>query len=70
MGAPGYAPVCTLQGEIGCSGVDCRDIKGKLGFVSFLAGSDNRIVRGIWDRIRDAEGGVAGGGRLVYALGW
>ena len=30
MGAPGYAPVVTLQGEVGCSSVESRDMKGKV----------------------------------------
>ena len=57
MGAPGYAPVVTLQGEVGCSSVKSRDMKGKLTFARYMTDSESGIMRKLWQRMRRAEGG-------------
>ena len=36
LGAPGYAPVSTLQGEVWASGVVARDINQKLSYQKYL----------------------------------
>ena len=36
LSAPGYAPVSTLHGEVGASGMVARDIKLKLGYQKYL----------------------------------
>ena len=44
-------------------------MKGKLGFAGLLAGSENRIVRGMWDRIREAGGGCSWGREIGRCMG-
>ena len=65
MGAPGYAPVVTLQGEVGCSSVESRDMKEKLTFARYMIDSESGIIMKLWQRMRRAEGGGCSWGREV-----
>ena len=69
LAAPGYAPVVTLQGEIGCSSVEARDMKGKLSFARYMVDSDNGIMRRMWVRIKGADGGCSWGSEVGNYLG-
>lgn len=52
LGAPSYTPVVALQGEVGCSSVEARDIKSKLKFVKFIMESENCILQRMFRRMR------------------
>ena len=43
--AASYTPVVVLQGEIGGSSVEARDMRSKIEFVRYLLGSENRVCR-------------------------
>ena len=51
--APSYTPVAALQGEIGCSSVYARDMKEKLKFVKYVMGCESRVVRVVFQQMRD-----------------
>ena len=55
MRAPTYTPVAGLQGEVGCSSMKARDMKGKMKFGRFLMNTRNGMLRGLVRRAR--EGG-------------
>ena len=44
LGARVYAPVSTLQGEVGASGVIARNIKIKLGHQRYLMNCENELL--------------------------
>ena len=48
LGAPLYSPLVTLQGEIGDSIMDLRDVKIKLSFVKHLINKMDRLVTSIF----------------------
>ena len=48
LGAPQYSPLVTLQGEIGASTMDLRDMKIKLSFVKHLINKMDRLVTSIF----------------------
>ena len=43
--APSYTPVMALQGEIGCSSVEARDMRSKISFVKYLIGCENGVCK-------------------------
>ena len=43
--APDFTPVAALQGEVGCSSVLARDIRGKIKFARYLMNSENSVAR-------------------------
>ena len=47
FGAPSFTPVRALQGEIGASSAESRDMKVKLGFVRHIFNCNNGLARGI-----------------------
>ena len=47
LGAPKYAPICTLKGEIGSSSMISRDITNKLKFMKHLLSSENSLLKEI-----------------------
>lgn len=56
--AASHTPVVALQGEIGCSSVEARDMRSKVGFVRYLIGCENSICRRMMERM---IGGSRGG---------
>ena len=52
LGAPGYASVSTLQGEVGASGMVARDIKLKLGYQKCLIDCDNELLHEIYEDVK------------------
>ena len=53
-----YAPVVTVQGEVGCSSVNARDMKGKLLFARYMRETENGLLSKMWDRIEGTDGKV------------
>lgn len=53
LGAPGYSPVVTLQGEIGASSVKARDMKAKLNFVKYLYHAENKLINAILCKLKE-----------------
>ena len=51
MGAPIYTPEAALQGEIGASSVEGRDIKMKLKFANYLANTANGLVAAVFRKL-------------------
>ena len=47
LGAPRYAPVCTLRGEIGSSDMESRDQITKLKYLKHLLNSENDLLKEI-----------------------
>ena len=47
LGAPRYAPICSLRGEIGSSTMESRDKKNKITFAKHLLQSENKLIRDI-----------------------
>ena len=45
VGAPEYTPVVALQGEIGASTVDGRDMKIKMTFAQYMLRTMNGLLR-------------------------
>jgi len=52
FGVPTYTPVAALQGEIGCSGVEARDMKGKLKLLKYLMGCESGVTRKVFEGVR------------------
>ena len=48
LGAPGYALVSTLQGEVRASEIVARDIKIKLGYQKYLIYCKNGLLRKVY----------------------
>ena len=65
FGAPGHTPVAVLQGEVGCSSVEARDMKEKLKFVRYLMGCESGVVRRIFEGMIHGENG----GRWMKLVG-
>ena len=55
--AASFTPVVALQGEIGCSSVEARDMRSKIEFVRYLMSSENGVCRRM---IENMTGGVIG----------
>ena len=51
LGAPGYAPVSTLQGEVRTSGIVARDIKLKFGYQKYLINCENEPLHEIYEDV-------------------
>ena len=51
LGAQVYTPVSVLQGEIGASSVEGRDMKIKLKFSNYMANTANGLVAGIFKQL-------------------
>ena len=49
LGAHGYAPVYTLQGEVGASGVVARDIKQKPSYQKYPIDCDNDVLHEVYE---------------------
>lgn len=56
LGAPSYAPIVTLRGEIGASGMIARDMKAKIMYEKYLRESDNGLIRKMYENIREWNG--------------
>ena len=52
MRAASFTPVVALQGEVGCSTVRARDMKGKLKFAMYCVNAENVVLRKIIERVR------------------
>ena len=52
---PGYAPVSTLQGEVGVSGMVARDIKIKLGYQKYLIDCENELLHEIYEDVMQSK---------------
>ena len=52
MWAPSCTPVAALQGEVGCSSMWARDMKGKLKFAKFVMDSENHVLRRVFEGMR------------------
>ena len=52
LGAPSYTANVTLQGEIGASSMEARDMKIKLSYESYLSGCCNELVRSVYEETR------------------
>ena len=73
--APPYAPVVALQGEVGCSSVDARDMKSKIKFAKYLMETENVVLRAVFERMRDRGRmcpwmRLVGGYLVELGLGW
>ena len=53
LGAPSYAPVVTLQGEVGSSCMRARDMKAKLSYEWHVRNGENELVRRIYDDLSE-----------------
>ena len=53
LGAPKYAPVCTLRGEIGMSTMKTRIIEGRLKYMKHIEEGNNELLKRIWTEIKD-----------------
>ena len=51
LGAPIYTPVAALQGEIGASSVEGRDMKMKLKFANYMANTANGLLAAIFRKL-------------------
>ena len=51
LGAPIYTPVAALQGEIGASSVEGRDMKIKLKFANYMANTANGLLAAIFIKL-------------------
>ena len=49
LGAPSYAPLVTLQGEVGSSSMKARDIKVKLNYEKHVRKGENELLRRMYD---------------------
>ena len=52
---PGYAPVSTLQREVGVSGMVARDIKIKLGYQKYLIDCENELLHEIYEDVMQGK---------------
>ena len=57
LGAPGYAPVSTPQGEVGASGMVARDIKLKLDYQKYLIDCENELLHEIYEDVMQSKAG-------------
>ena len=56
LGAPGYAPVSTLQGDGRTSGgMVARDIKIKLGYQKYLIDCENELLDKIYENVMQSK---------------
>jgi len=53
LGAPLYAPIVALRGEVGAASVESRDRRIKLLFGRFLSNTENEMVREIFLKMRE-----------------
>ena len=49
LGAPSYAPLVTLQGEVGSSSMLARDMKAKLKYEKHVRNGENELLRSMYD---------------------
>ena len=49
LGAPSYAPLVTLQGEVGYSSMKVRDMKGKLIYEKHVRNGENELLKRMYD---------------------
>ena len=47
LGAPGYAPLVSMRGDIGVSTVMAKDMKSKLGYIQYIYKSENVLLSAI-----------------------
>ena len=55
LGAPGYAPVSTLQGEVVASGMVARDVKLKFGYQKDLIDCENELLHEIYEDVKQTR---------------
>ena len=51
LGAPEYTPVVALQGEIGASTVEGRDMKIKMTFAQYMLRTKNGLLRAMFEKM-------------------
>ena len=57
LGAPGYAPIVSLRGDLGASCMLARDMKTKLKYVKYAMSSSNELLKGtMLDMFRKGKG--------------
>ena len=57
FGASGYAPVSTLQSEVGASGMVTRDIQLKLGYQKYPIDRENKLLHEIYEDVMHSKAG-------------
>jgi len=55
LGAPMYTPVAALQGEVGASSMESRDMKIKMMFAKYMMDTENGLVKEIFEVMREDE---------------
>ena len=51
LGAPGYAPVTAMRGDIGASCMNARDMKTKLKYVRYIMRGSNELLKSVFKDI-------------------
>ena len=57
LGAPDYTPIAALQGDVGVSSTESRDIKEKLMFVKFVLDQGNELIRSVLESWQEMNSG-------------
>ena len=54
---PDYTPIAALQGDVGASLIESRDIKEKLMFIKFVLDQGSESIRVILESLREMNSG-------------
>ena len=55
LGAPSYAPVCTLRGEVGASSMKARIIKGRIMYLKSIYDRNNNLLKEIASEMEEKD---------------